>query len=307
MPDRPEPVWKLSRFLWRAVPWLVVMALVWQYTLPQNSGLAVWVTKRLHGLLGFPAPYMFCDSHRLFWHATLFPPAIGLILASYWLGWTQRIVRASFGYAAYTLLTAITITIHESPYLPETGFRSILTSTMADANYLTFGVAIWVLAAGPWYLRRTQIESKETHIHHFATRAWRWVGNSWMLRLTTLVLGVSLVVPLFAASGTQQQMGARWRMARALRDVPYYPFPSAAPVEVPPEKRLERDRRTATAIEAIDNAIREDRTDQMPSAALLHLSGHFYLSMKPDDIGLSRRFQKIAGDQIQRANMTRAR
>jgi len=150
--DRVAPTFAVRRFLLRAVPWVVAAGFLWHYTHAYNAAFTVAVTKYLHAWLGYPAPYMLCDETKLFWHATMFPPLVGLGLASYWLRWPDRILRVCSGYVGYCCLTAVAITINESPYMQQTPLRNMVTSPLVNADYLMFGIVIWMLTCGPWYL-----------------------------------------------------------------------------------------------------------------------------------------------------------
>lgn len=281
------PIWSLPRFLWRVVLWTAAAGFAWEFTLAQNSGLAVWLTKSIHMLAGFPAPYLFCDEKRLFWHATLFPPVVGLTMASYWLRWPDRMVRTVVGYLAYCALTAVTIIIHESPYLPETELREVVTNTLVNANYLTFGVVIWVLAASPWYLRRPSPPVASRGRGYLLGRVWNAIRQGWATRLMLLILGVSLAVPLFAMTGTKEGMTARLGVARAMRQISFFPFPSTAEVETTAQEQARYNRKAIAAGVQIGKAVQEDEADRLSSASLFYLSGQLLNSLRFDDpVGL---------------------
>lgn len=307
MSDAPEPSWSLRRFLWRAVPWVIACAVVWKFTFDQNDALTVAITKFLHRLVGLPAPYLFCDEKKFFWHATMFPPVVGLTLASYWVRWPDRVVRAAVGYVTHCCLTAIAIAVHESPYLMQTEMRNPVTSMLVNANYLMFGAVIWLLAAGPWYVlrRASSLKSGEgdgvvrvgrkerslTVAARMGRRAWGVVRYGWVTRLVLLVLGVSLVLPLFALTGTPSGMSARLDMARALRDVPYFPHPPDAEVTVDPLLRDQRERYATKAILAFEAVLEADKRADVESAPVKYLLGKMLLSLKPPDPERRARFR----------------
>jgi len=303
---RPQN-WSLTRFLWRAVLWTAVAGVAWWYSATYNAALTIWLTKALHRAAGFPAPYMYCDERVLFWHATMFTPAVGFTLASYWLTWPGRVVRAVGGYAAFCCLTAITIAIHESPYLPETNYRFLTTNTLADACYLPFGLVIWVLAAGPWY-GRTSItlpaSPDEKRVPSWPRRLWSATRGGWGTRLTILVMGVFLLIPIFAMTGTPEGMKARVAVARAMRQIPFNPRPSNILMDVPPNEQRQRDLKAAKAIELIGDAIEEDKTDGLSSAALYYLGGHLLYSLRPPNEEIARQFWTRGKAFIQKAEET---
>lgn len=299
MSDAPEPSWSLRRFLWRAVPWVIACAVVWKFTFDQNDAVTVAITKFLHRLVGLPTPYLFCDEKKFFWHATMFPPVVGLTLASYWVRWPDRVVRAAVGYVTHCCLTAIAIAVHESPYLMQTEMRNPVTSMLVNANYLMFGAVIWLLAAGPWYVLRrgsslksgegdgvVRVGRKERFLT-VAARNWRrvWgvVRYGWVTRLVLLVLGVSLVLPLFALTGTPSGMSARLEVARAMRAVTYFPQPSDAELAVDRAVRSRRDGLANEAVRAILTVIQGDEEAGLKSATMAYLVGHVLLSLRPEN------------------------
>ena len=78
MPEIPHPTWTLKSLLIRALPWTLLAAWIWKLTAVQNAAFTVMIAKWMHALAGRPAPYLFCDERMLFWHATMFPPIVGL-------------------------------------------------------------------------------------------------------------------------------------------------------------------------------------------------------------------------------------
>ncbi len=283
------PQWSIGPFLLRAIPWTLAAFFFWKYTIGPNADFTVWLTKALHRWTDFPAPYLYCDASRFFWHATLFPPVIGLTLASYWLSWPQRIIRAVGGYVAYCCLTAITIAIHVSPYLPENDIRLITTNTLVNANYLTFGLVIWVLACGPWYMDANRLSSgkdhraKPRHSSRIA-RIWSIVRYGWVTRLLLLTFGIALILPLFAMTGTSEGMTARLEMAGAIGKIPFFPHPSNALMEdVTPDEQWARDQRTVEAVALVRQVIEEDKTDGFRAAYLHYLAGHLLYSLRHPD------------------------
>lgn len=326
MPPPSPPAFSVPKFLIRALPWAALAAWVWNGTYAHNAAFTVWITKRLHGLLGFPAPYLFCDERHLFWHATLFPPAVALTLASYWLGWPDRLLRAIAGYLIYAGLTAIAITIHESPYVQQTEFLRPLTSTLVNANYLVFGVAIWILAASPWYgtvqparlgtsvgsptndppQPAAEVASRLVGKPGSLGRAWRIIRQGWFTRLLVMWLATFCVIPLYAMTGTKTAMAARWQMARALDAVPFFPQPSFAPPTVSREVQTERDHLTVAALEAIKKAINADEADQLQSAPLWHLTGHLLISLHPPDPERQKEYRKQGLIALEAAKRTRS-
>jgi len=303
--DHPATAWSVRRFVPRAVLWTALAGICWKLSLAPNVHLTVFITKLLHRLVGIPAPYMFCDEKTFFWHATLFPPVLGLTLASYWLRWPDRLVRAGAGYLVYCVLTAITIAVNESPYLPENDFGEVLTNTLVNADYCTFGIVIWVLAASPWYRGRAVIAANVGDTSRLVQKLWRRVRFSWMTRLVLLMLAVAIVPPLYAMTGTSEAMAARWKVATAMRDVPFFPHPSIADAGASGEKQFERDRKVAAVLQAIKAAIAEDETDKLSSASLYYLGGQLFISLRHEDPKVAALHRRTGLMYLRRARRTR--
>lgn len=298
MPPRDPQSFSLTRFLWRAIAWTLLAGLAWKLTLRANADFTIWLAKVLPSASGFPSPYLFCDDHPFFWHATLFPPVVGLTMASYWLRWPERIVRTVAGYVTYAGLTAVAIIINESPYLPETRFRASATSSLVNANCLMFGLVIWILSAGPWYFRRIVTSSANSR-SSIAGRAWRAIRNGWGTRLGLLFLGVLVVVPAFAATGTPAGRRARFELGRAMRAVPFFPQPSRTRLDVSEESQRRRDLLTVDAVRALEKVIDQDRGDGFPAAALYHLNGHLYFSMRPERSATAETYFRIGTAMVE--------
>lgn len=307
----------LGRFLCRAVPWAVAAGFLWHYTHVYNAAFTVTVTKFLHWCVGYPAPYMFCDGTSLFWHSTMFPPIVGLGLASYWLRWRDRVLRIVAGYVGHCCLTAVAITINESPYLQQTEFRDMVTSPLVNADYLMFGIVIWLLTCGPWYEGRDGGTKELRHEggsgdgERRGGYAWARmltvIRDGWATRLVLLVVGVSVVVPVFAFTGSSAGREARARVADAMVAVPYFPHPSHEKLEVGAQKRVARERLATQAILEIEKAILADGVVHQPSAALYYLTGHLLLSLHPDDPVLAKQFRVQAALALREAEETRKR
>jgi hypothetical protein len=327
------PTLNLKRFLPTAIAGAALAAVLWHYTKSLNADITIAGAKTFHNLAGRPAPYLLCDQTRYFWHATLFPPLIGLTLASTWLSWPARLIRCIIGYAAYASLTAVAITIHDSPYLQQNQFVKSTTSALVNANYLVFGLVIWILAAGPWYMNPHQ-ESANTMSQTIFKRLYNAVTSHWLFRLTLLVLGVALIVPLFAMTANPEARQARNELATAMRKVPFFPHPSidlsSTVGRVPPAEphpataeiattspwditnspytRAQwnaRDLAVRNALAAIEHAANIDAKANLPSPALYHLMGHTFWSMRPEDKTLQGRVLAAGQLALKKARQTK--
>lgn len=293
----------VKRFLPRALLLMILGGVVWRYTYTFNADFAVWMTKWLHRLFGRPSPYMFCDESRLYWHATMFVPEFGLILASYWIGWSGRILRILAVYIAHSLLTACTITIHESPYLQQNEFVNVATSTLVNANYLLFGVVAWVLVAGPWYHRAGASETRGI---------WKVVSN-WPVRLIVFCIALWLTVPLFAATGTDDAMIARAKLADAMQAIPWFPHPSNVDEDRLAVEQKKRDLLAVEALLAMQRVIElelevaDNRDPSVKSASVWFLTAHMLASLRPENLAQRQDYKIRAAAALQRARDARSR
>ncbi len=314
MDERSRSTFSLHRFVALAIPLAVAAGILWRLTGNANAAFTVWLTKALHGIAGYPAPYMYCDETTLYWHATMFPPVVALTLASYWLRWPQRLLRAAAGYVAHCGMTAIAIAVNESPYVQQTSVLTPLTSTLVNANYLMFGVVIWVLAASPWYAQPARRDpgsnQKDARDGAAATRWTRWASvmvRGWATRVGLLWIAVALVVPLSALLGPASGRAARVEIARALRDVPFFPHPSGSDTPVDRSEQLRRDEATKKALGKLEIAIKTDKENSLASGPLWYLSAHLVNSLRPEDAKLRQQFRKQAAIALIAAKKTRGR
>ncbi|MEE9293587.1 MAG: hypothetical protein V3W34_01295 [Phycisphaerae bacterium] len=282
---------------------------MWRVTDQQNAGFTIWLTKLLHRLAGRPAPYLFCDGSKLFWHATMFPPVVALTLASYWIRWPDRLLRTAVGYVAHCAMTTIAITLNESPYLQPAALLNPLTSTLVNANYLMFGVGIWVLAAGPWYVRPGMAKSGAGpwRVGLMWRRALRSLCCGWLTRVLLLWAGVATIVPIYAMFGSAEAMSARARVGQKMSKVPFFPYPSKARSFVEVRQQLARDQATIEALMEIEKAIGADSRVDVESAPLFYLTAHLLNSLRPPHPGLAQKFRADAEYSYHRARNARAR
>lgn len=304
-----DPVFSIQRFMIYVVPLMVAAGVMWKFTGRQNAEFTIWFTKQLHWLACRPAPYLFCDGSRLYWHATMFPPVVALTLGSYWIKWPDRLLRTLVGYVAHCGMTAIAITINESPYLQPNSLLNPLTSTIVNANYLAFGVAIWVLAAGPWYLKRdAEIAGSDGEPK---THRWlRWSRRlccGWFSRVFLLWLAVAMIIPIYAMLGTDEAMSARARVAEKMSDVAFFPQPSSAAWPANQNEQLARDKATIEALMEIEGAIEADRDADVESAPLFYLTANLFNSLRPTDPTLAQKFRADAQYSYHLARAARQR
>lgn len=301
MPNQTTPAFTLWRFCPRVAAYALAAGFLWQFTMRANGDLTIWIVKFLHALTLHSAPYMLCDHSRFFWHATMFPPVVALTLASYWLPWPDRILRTLAGYLAHCAVTAVAITINESPYLQSTEMLQPFTSTLVNANYLVIGVAIWVLAAGPWHV--TPVPTNDTVLR----RCWQLVRHGWLTRVLLLVLAFASIVPAFALFGSPEGRRTRADVAQAVRAIPFFPRPSGASSTVDRQTQNDRDQLTATALRAIQAAIANDESEDRESGPLWYLAGRLFDSLRHEDELMAAQHKGSALQALRMAQDARGR
>jgi hypothetical protein len=183
--------------------WMVACFTIWYWQrIPLSSG-TVFISKLQQELAGYPAPYLLADWIRLFWHTTTFPPFVGLMLASYWLPWSQRIVRSMFGLFALFWLNAVAVTIDESPYLPRNAVTSAISHVYTELNlYGVIGIIVWAAisgidkATGRATGRATRPARDEVQAREHPQRGGHFTFNNWMTRLAVITMACTLLAPL---------------------------------------------------------------------------------------------------------------
>jgi hypothetical protein len=308
VPEQPPNPFRLSRFLPRAIPLAVASAVLWQFTREPNAQFTITIVKSLHNLLGFPAPYLFCDETRLFWNATMFPPVVALVLASYWLPWWDRILRAVAGYVAHAGMTAIAIAVHESPYLAQLDVLAPITSTLVNANYLMFGLVIWVLIAGPWYSAddtTTEPTSDPTTARQRTIINKLW--GFWGTRIVTLWITVAMILPIIFMFATPDVRQSRLDLARTMRAVPTFPHPVTSTPAVPDHQLTAYNKSLLTALSALEQAIKTDIAADLNSSPLWFLTSNLWLALRPEDPKLAQNATRRAAIAFQTAKRQRSR
>ena len=118
----------MRRFLVEAVVFSVLASVLWWLTLVTDAGrqATLELARILHRVAGYPAPYLLAEVKAYYWHAPLFPPLVGLILASRWLSWGRRLRQLGLGLACFWFMVAVQVVMVYSPYLPLSVFRSFV-------------------------------------------------------------------------------------------------------------------------------------------------------------------------------------
>ncbi len=138
----------MSRFIARFFFYSTMATAVWWFVEP----VGWWVTnsgaKWLHTLAGYPAPYLLSDIDFRYWFNPLFPPLVGLILASGWLSWRRRGICVFPGIFAFVYLVSLQVAVVYSPYLTNSAVRAYLSSVQVAFNTVVVPVILWLIVTG---------------------------------------------------------------------------------------------------------------------------------------------------------------
>lgn len=169
--------------------------------------------KWLHALAGYPAPFLQADEHQEFWFAPMFPPLVGLVLASKWIPWTRRLVGLTIGLLGFWYVVSLQVAIVYSPYLTQSTVRAYLAEIQVGLNTIVFPVILWLIVTGGPPRTRTFDTAKEDGAADGAPR----VGLSRAVCLAWLFCAVCTLPVIPAAEQSNANLtSARNRLARAL-------------------------------------------------------------------------------------------
>ncbi len=244
----------MSRFVARALLVSLAATVAWWMTADWTCIATVTGAKWLHRLAGYPAPHLLADLDDFYWFAPLFPPFVGLTLASTWLTFRSRLTGIAIGLAAFWYLVSLQIAITYSPYLTLSSTRAYTLSMLVALNTIVVPVVFWLLATGGPPSAGVSRRAGDPNARESRKTAFVVVG--------TLVfsVAVTLVVPLTASQSTPSLNQARRAAGRliAAGDSP-------------------------RAIEAVDHMLAIQRTNAALSYLKLHL-----LRLAGDEIGARR-------------------
>ncbi len=200
----------MKRFILKALLISLAATVAWWFAAPWTRPHAIATAKLLHTLVGYPAPYLLADLDDYYWFAPLFPPLVGLVLASHWVSWRRRIGGLLIGLCAFWYLVALQIAILYSPYLTLSAARAYLVSGQIALNTVVVPVVLWLIVIGG---PPAQWETATSRPPDDATRA--------MLTRIALVsllfcFAVSLPLPLATSQTTATLSAARNATARAI-------------------------------------------------------------------------------------------
>lgn len=187
----------MRHFVIKVVLISAIATALWWATGDWTRPVTIAAAKTLHAVVGYPAPHLLADLDHYHWFAPLFPPLVGLVLASHWITWSRRLVGLVMGLAAFTYLVALQIAVVYSPYLTLSGTRAYLMTAQVTLNSVAVPVVLWLIVAGP---PPTGREAEHGRIGRLAVVAL------WMLLFCAVL---TLPIPLAAAETTPSLSAAR--------------------------------------------------------------------------------------------------
>ena len=212
----------MRRFLIEAVVFSVLASVLWWLTFVTDTTrqATLELARDLHRVAGYPAPYLLAEVRPYYWHAPLFPPLVGLMLASRWLTWRQRLWQLALALACFWVMVAVQIVMVYSPYLPLSTFRSFVERIYISSGYIAAPVILWlILTGGPLSLLKGPNKAEETSPAPRGPAGHPLFPRRWHAPAAAVCLCVLFTVPVFvsAALGAPGWAEARKMMADGLR------------------------------------------------------------------------------------------
>ena len=137
----------MRRVIIEAILLSILMTGVWWVTDDLTARTTIAGGRLLHDSVGYPAPGMARGAH-LFWMSPLFPPLVGLLLASRWVPWRRRLYGLLITLAAFWYLVSFQVAVTFSPYLTLTTFRAYMMDVQVSANQVAVPILLWLIVAG---------------------------------------------------------------------------------------------------------------------------------------------------------------
>lgn len=198
----------LLRFALAVVIWSAAAALVWWTAWHLMQPKMVTIAKVIHELIGWPAPYLNASEFRHTWHVPIFPPLVGLVMASSWLSWPRRGVALLMGLFGLCVFTALQITLDCSPYLPDTALRMYIKRILVAPTLILPQVVLWLIVTGG---PRFDVEKNRVVKTRHPT-VWSYLG------LAAFCLAMGLLIPVARLSDPPANAEHRAAAAKYLRE-----------------------------------------------------------------------------------------
>lgn len=203
----------MRRFIIEAVVFSLLATALWYVSFATDVArqATLELARALHRVAGYPAPYLLAEVKSYYWHSPLFPPLVGLILASRWLTWRQRLAQLTLALVCFWFIVAVQIVIVYSPYLPLSWFRSFVERIYISSGYIAAPIVLWlILTGGPGPLLAPPGSFQDEH---------PLFPRRWHAAVAAILLCLLFTVPVFVAAGRGDPgwPQARRAMAEGLR------------------------------------------------------------------------------------------
>lgn len=138
----------MRRFTIEVLVISVAAAVLWGLTREYTAVTTIAGAKWLHRLVGYPAPFLLAEGNHDYWFSPLFPPLVGLVLASRWVPWRRRLLGLGIGLCAFWYVVSVQVAVTYSPYLTLSTVRAYLMQTQIAMNSVVMPVLLWLAATG---------------------------------------------------------------------------------------------------------------------------------------------------------------
>ena len=138
----------MRRYVIEAIVLSLAASVVWWATRDFTAAATIAGAKGLHRLIGYPTPFLSGNSHHFYWFSPLFPPLVGLVLASRWLSWRRRLIGLLIGLCAFWYVVSVQLAVTFSPYLTLSAVRAYLMQVLISLNSVAVPVLLWLIVTG---------------------------------------------------------------------------------------------------------------------------------------------------------------
>jgi hypothetical protein len=137
----------MRRFVLEAIFLSIAATVIWWLTDDLTAQTTIAGGRLLHRLVGYPAPGMAQGVH-LYWLSPLFPPLVGLLLASRWVPWPRRLIGLGITLIAFWYMVSFQAAVTFSPYLTNSAIRAYLMKSLISLNQVAVPIVLWLIVAG---------------------------------------------------------------------------------------------------------------------------------------------------------------
>ncbi len=137
----------MRRFILDAILLSIAATILWWLTDDLTAKTTIAGGRLLHRLIGYPAPGM-AEGVHLYWLSPLFPPLVGLLLASRWVPWPRRLIGLAITLLAFWYMVSFQAAVTFSPYLTNSAIRAYLMKSLISLNQVAVPILLWLIVAG---------------------------------------------------------------------------------------------------------------------------------------------------------------